>query len=73
MVWPTEVTGLTSNSFEADESYHFPGNFRRPGKADESYLTSVGAEVTSVYIGFSLTSVGLWPTEVSVITVVDRG
>jgi hypothetical protein len=44
MVWPTEVTGLTSIGFEADRSYHFPGNFRRPGKADESYLTSVSPD-----------------------------
>jgi hypothetical protein len=42
MVWPTEVTGLTSVGFDVDESYHFSGNFRRSGKADESYLTSVG-------------------------------
>jgi hypothetical protein len=44
MVWSTEVTGLTSVGFEADESYHFPGNFHQSGKADESYLTSVKAD-----------------------------
>jgi hypothetical protein len=44
MVRPTEVTGLTFIGFEADRSYHFPSNFHRPGKADESYLTSVGPD-----------------------------
>jgi hypothetical protein len=42
--WPTDVTGLTSIDFEADGSYYLSGNFRRPGKADESYLTSVVAD-----------------------------
>jgi hypothetical protein len=28
----------------ADGSYHFLGNFCRPGKVDGSYLTSVGAD-----------------------------
>jgi hypothetical protein len=94
MVWLTEVTGLTSIGFKADGSYHFLDNFRRPGKAGESYLTSISADgscVTSIdelpsaysrrklgqnrrkkliYVGFSLTSVGFWPTEVSIITVV---
>jgi hypothetical protein len=44
MVWPTEVTGLTSIGFEADGSYHFAGNFHQLEKADGSYLTSVGAD-----------------------------
>jgi hypothetical protein len=51
MVWSTEVTGLTFIGFEADGSYHFSDNFRRPRKADGSYLTSAranGSEVTSV-------------------------
>jgi hypothetical protein len=41
MFWPTEVTGITFVGFEADGSYHFPGNFHRPGKDDERYLTSI--------------------------------
>jgi hypothetical protein len=30
--------------FEVDGSYHFLSNFHRLRKADESYLTSVGAD-----------------------------
>jgi hypothetical protein len=84
MVRPTEHTVLTSVGFEANRSYHFPGNFRWSGKADESYLTSIDELPLDysrrklgqnrwrklIYVGFSLTSVGLWPTEVYVITVV---
>jgi hypothetical protein len=44
MVWPTEDIELTFIGFEADGSYHFLGKFHRPGKADESYLTSIGAD-----------------------------
>jgi hypothetical protein len=44
MVWSTEVTGLTSVDFEIGGSYHFPGNFRRPGKADGSYLIFIGPD-----------------------------
>jgi hypothetical protein len=44
MVWSIEVIGPTFIGFEADGSYHFSGNFRRPGKADESYLTFIEAD-----------------------------
>jgi hypothetical protein len=87
MVWPTEVSRLTSVGLEADGSYHFLGNFCRSKKADEDYLTSIGSvdEIPSaysrrklgqnrqkklIYVGLSLTSIDLWPTEVSVLTVV---
>jgi hypothetical protein len=71
MVWPTEVTGLTSIGFEANGSYHFLNHFRRPGKADGSYLTGQNRRKKLIYVGFSLTYVGLWPMEISVITVVN--
>jgi hypothetical protein len=32
MIWPTEVTMLTSVIFVADGSYHFPSNFHRLGR-----------------------------------------
>jgi hypothetical protein len=48
MVWLTEVTGLTSIGFKADGSYHFLDNFRRPGKAGESYLTFIWADESCV-------------------------